>query len=324
MRGFSATTVAGWVLCLVGGCWLLLIDDHARAQDPTAASESPADAGAADAAEAPAIVEEALPPEGAPEGPLGGAAFAWQEGPLQAQLGELAQIDLSGDFRFLPANDSRRLLEAMGNITSGDELGIVMPKEGDWFVVFEFSNIGYVKDDDRDALDADAMIEAIRQGTERANEERESRGIPPMNIIGWEQPPRYEPSTNNLEWCIRAECEGEAILNYNTRLLGRNGVMEVNLVVDPQDLPATLPTYGGLLTQYSFTEGNKYGDFRPGDRIAEYGLAALVAGGGLALAAKTGLLAKLWKPIAVAGLAVLAFLRKLFGGGRHSADSSSA
>jgi uncharacterized membrane-anchored protein len=58
----------------------------------------------------------------------------------------------------------------------------------------------------------------------------------------------------------------------------------------------------------------------PGDKVAEYGLAALVLGGAAAIATKKGLwavivgfLVKGWKLVAIAVAAVGASLRKLFG-----------
>jgi uncharacterized membrane-anchored protein len=52
---------------------------------------------------------------------------------------------------------------------------------------------------------------------------------------------------------------------------------------------------------YAFKPGQTYAEYREGDKIAKYGLAALIAGGGLAVAAKTGLLAGLFKIFAKAG-----------------------
>jgi uncharacterized membrane-anchored protein len=48
--------------------------------------------------------------------------------------------------------------------------------------------------------------------------------------------------------------------------------------------------------------------------VAEYGLTGLIVGGGLLMAAKSGLLAKLWKPIAIGVVAVGAFLKRIFTG----------
>ena len=53
------------------------------------------------------------------------------------------------------------------------------------------------------------------------------RGWPELKIIGWQQVPRYNPTTNNLEWAIYGESEGKPVVNWNTRLLGRKGVMKV-------------------------------------------------------------------------------------------------
>ena len=48
------------------------------------------------------------------------------------------------------------------------------------------------------------------------------------------------------------------------------------------------------------------------DKLAEYGLTALVVGGGAAVLAQTGLLAKLWKPIAAFFVALGLGVKKLF------------
>ena len=243
------------------------------------------------------------------------ANLNWTPGPAVAKLGDVAEIKVPEGYQFLGATDTQKLLEAMKNPTSGNELGFVTSTaEGsDWFAVFEIDDIGYIKDDDKGELDPDAMLEAIKQGSYRSNSERANRGWPTLNITGWEKPPAYNTETNNLEWAIRAESEGQPLVNYNTRLLGRSGVMEVALVVDPQGLPAALPEFKNIIAAFGFTTGHKYAEFRSGDKMAEYGLAALVTGGAAAMALKTGLFQKLWKFI-VAGVVVLAAgIKRLFG-----------
>lgn len=250
----------------------------------------------------------------------------WQVGPGTAHIGFIAEIQLPEGYQFLEANDTQALLEALENPVSGAELGLLAPSgEGpadDWFVVFEFDAIGYVKDDEKDQLDASAMLEAIREGTERSNDERRRRGWATMEIVGWEHPPHYDETTQNLEWAIRGESEGQLIVNYNTRILGRKGVMEASLVVDPEDLSTTLPKFKQLLTSYEFVQGERYSEFKSGDKVAAYGLTALVTGGAAAIALKTGLLQKLWKFIVIGAIAVGAFFKKIirgiFGGGRQT------
>jgi len=236
----------------------------------------------------------------------------WRNGPMTGFLGGEAQIKVPNGYRFLDRGGTHKLLELLQNPTSGSELGVVMPTDGDWFVVFQFSDVGYVKDDEKNSLDANKMLASIRRGTEQGNEERKQRGWPTMTIIGWAQEPRYDEATHNLEWAIKGESEHSAVVNYNVRLLGRHGVMEAALVTDPMELESVLPDFKSLLKDFSFTEGNSYAEFRKGDKVAEYGLAALITGGAAAVALKTGLLQKFWKLIVVGVVAVGAAVKKFF------------
>jgi len=236
----------------------------------------------------------------------------WQEGPSIGNLSGTAEVRVPAGYVFVGANDTRVLMEAMQNPTSGKEMGFIAPAGEDWFVVFEFDNVGYVRDDEKNSLDADAMLEAIKKGTEASNKERRRRDWPIMTILGWEQKPRYNETTHNFEWAIRGESEGELVINYNTRLLGRGGVMRVTLVTDPATLSPTLPKFKNLLTGFDFKQGQKYAEFRQGDKVAKYGLTALVVGGASAVAAKTGLFKWIWKGLVVGFLALIAFLKNLF------------
>ena len=84
-------------------------------------------------------------------------------------------------------------MKKSGEPVSGDEMGLIVPTNANWSVIFEFNDVGYVKDDDKDKLDADKLLASIKAGTEEANKEREHAGNPPLEIIGWEQKPKYNP-----------------------------------------------------------------------------------------------------------------------------------
>jgi uncharacterized membrane-anchored protein len=242
------------------------------------------------------------------------------KGPTKARLGSNAQIDLPAGYVFLDGNEYRKLLKAEGEPSSGREVGWLRPTNQHWSVVFRFSNVGYVKDDDKDKLDADKLLEVIKRGTAEANKTRVKAGNPPIEVVGWDVRPKYDETTHNLEWAIRGVCEGQPILNYNTRLLGRKGVMETVLIVEPDNLAETLPTMRELLAGYSFVTGESYAEYKPGDKVAKYGLGALVVGGAALGAAKLGLFAWLavllkkgGKLIVLAVVAVAAFFKRLFG-----------
>src|SRR3546814_16353437 len=89
-----------------------------------------------------------------------------------------------------------------------------------------------------------------------------------MKILGWSFKPQYDEQINALEWAILAQMDhgGGQLINYNTRLLGRRGVMEVVLVADPQTLGASIASFKELVPGYEFGAGEKSAAFREGDK----------------------------------------------------------
>lgn len=240
-------------------------------------------------------------------------AVKFQDGPSVGALKTTASIKVPAGYVFAGAKDTKTIMESMQNTVSGAEMGFIAPKGEDWFVVFEFDETGYIKDDEKGSLDAAAMLESIKRGTEESNKTRRERGWATMTITGWEQPPKYNETTHNLEWAIRGESENKPLVNHNTRLLGRGGVMRVTLVSDPAALKTVLPQFRTLMKGYDFNAGERYAEFKAGDKVAEYGLTALVVGGATAVAAKAGLFKWVWKLLVFAGVGIAAFLKKLFG-----------
>jgi uncharacterized membrane-anchored protein len=256
----------------------------------------------------------AEPAESEPERVL--RSIAWTEGPASADVGPQARIAVPQAMRFTAGDGTRKMMELMHNPTDGSELGLLTPDDLAWFLTFDFSDIGYVKDADKEKLDADAILDSIREGQEEANQARKQRGWSPINVVGWHTAPFYNKETHNLEWCIKGESEGRPVVNYNTRILGRGGVMSANLMVAPERLDATLPVIKKILSGFQYQEGKRYAEWRSGDKIAKYGLTALVVGGAVGLAAKAGLLAKLgklWKPIIIGLIALGGALKGLLG-----------
>jgi uncharacterized membrane-anchored protein len=240
-------------------------------------------------------------------------ALHWQAGPTTAQLGSIAQIDIPEGFQFVGKPDAGRFMELIENPSDGSELGLMLHADEGWFVVFEFSDDGYVKDDDRD-FDADGILSSIKSGTEAANKIRRERGWGTMSIVGWHQAPFYDSKTNNLTWSIKGASDDGETINHSTRLLGRRGVMKVALVASPDQMGTALPEFNNTLSQFAFTPGNRYSEFTRGDKIAEYGLAGLIAGGAGVALVKTGLLQKFWKLIVVGFIALVGAVKRLLAG----------
>lgn len=240
------------------------------------------------------------------------ASLAWQRGPTDAQIGKVATIKVAQGQAFLDGPNTRRFLELNQNPPRDNHYTLV-GGDGSWFAIFYFEDSGYVKDDEK--LDPDALLQSLQATDEPSNKERKRLGMPPLYTVGWHVPPHYDLTTKRLEWGMRLRTEGnDAIVNYTIRLLGRRGVVHATLVSDPEHLDRDIADFKTALTAYNFVTGEKYAEFRSGDRVAEYGLAALVLGGGAAVAVKSGFGKALIKfvvvGIAAAGSAVAAFFRR--------------
>ena len=240
----------------------------------------------------------------------------WQEGPDIAHLGDnIAQVELGSDYLFANGSDTKKLMAFMGNPPTNQEVGLIVPRDesANYFILFQYSPVGYVRDDDKDKIDSDALLKSVQNATEQSNKTRVDKGFPAINVIGWDDPPHYDEESHNLVWTLLAESEGEQIVNYNVRLLGRGGYMSVVLVTDPSTLELYKQDIEQNIANFSYKDGNRYAEFVKGDKIAKYGLAALVAGGAGAAAAKAGffkIFAKLWKFIILGFVAVFGGLWK--------------
>jgi uncharacterized membrane-anchored protein len=256
-------------------------------------------------------------------------SIQWQEGPATGKLGTVAEIKIPAGYRFTGQDGARKWAELGQNIPSNADMGVLMPNDRNdssgWYVVFTYEDSGHVADDEKDSLDAAAIFESLRQGNDAANQQRRQRGWAP-DVVGWKTPPAYEDATHNLVWALRVRSERQESINYNTKLLGRTGVMSATLVVDPDKFESAIAPTKQLLSGYQFTPGSKYAEWKPGEKLAEYGLTGLITGGLVVAAAKTGLLAKLGVLIAkfakviIIGVAALGaaaakFFRAIFGGG---------
>jgi uncharacterized membrane-anchored protein len=245
----------------------------------------------------------------------------WETGPVKVRLGDQGELNVPAGYVFADPENTAKFLQNTHNVPTGKELGMIASIRDKWFSIYEFDPVGFVRDDEKDKLDADALLDHIRRGSEEENVERRKRGWEAFTITGWINPPLYDQNTHRLSWSIVGRGDdGVESANYFTRVLGRRGVMNLELVASPGDLNVVLPKFEtAAIGGFDFTVQNRYAAFKKGDKVAEYGLTALILGGAAAVAAKTGLLKYIvkllvvgWKLVVVAVGAFLAFLKRLF------------
>jgi len=248
------------------------------------------------------------------ESPL--AKLKWIKGPTEVTVLGQAKLVVPEGYVYLEPGETTKFQELAENFSSGKET-LIAPDNLGWFALFEFEESGYVKD--TEAIDKDAVLKSVRDGTEAGNEERRKRGWSEMHVVGWKYEPHYDTTTKRLEWAIIGKSNTGESVNFNTRLLGRKGVMSAVLVADNETLDAATAEFKQVLTGFEYLAGQQYADVKQGDKIAEYGLAALIAGGAAAVATKKGLwgvlagfFAAAWKFIIAGVVAAGAWLRSIF------------
>jgi len=243
------------------------------------------------------------------------------DGPGKGDMGKRASLRFPAGYRFTGPKGTQTMMELTGNLVGGNEIGFVMPAElaegeDSWFVVFEYSEVGYVSDSDKGSLDAAKMFKQMKDNEKAANRERAKRGMSTLEMQGWAVEPFYNDQTHNLEWATRilVKPEGHTIVNHNIRLLGRKGYVEATVVCSPEQLAAVRPRAQLILDGFEYVQGERYAEYRQGDKMAQYGLTGLVVGGAVAAAAHSGLLQRLLKPLVIGVIAIGAFFKRIFTG----------
>ncbi len=244
------------------------------------------------------------------------AALKWVKGPATEMIAGNSTLVVPEGYVYLDRADTKKFLELNHNLGDGQEV-MVAPIYGGWTAYLEFDDGGYVKDDGK--IDGAALLKSLQENTEAANEARQKRGWEPLHVTGWATPPAYNGTTKRLEWATVLSSNGHDNVNFFTKILGRRGHTSVVMASSTQTLQASEASLNQLLEGYTFTGGETYAEWKPGDKVAEYGLAALILGGAAAVATKKGLwgvlagfIAAAWKAVAAAAVAVVAWLRARF------------
>lgn len=238
----------------------------------------------------------------------------------------LATLNIPDSWRYLdPAQTERLIVEGWGNPPGTKTLGMLVPAavspltaEG-WGVVVTFQEDGYVEDKDAENINYDELLKGMQEGTKEQNEERKKQGYGAIELVGWAESPHYDKATNKLYWAQELAFDGspEHSLNYDIRALGRRGVLSLNAVAGMRQLDTVQSAMPQVLGFVEFNEGHRYADFKAGtDKVAAYGIGALIAGG---VAAKAGLFKVLLaallgakKFVIIGVIALGAFLVNLF------------
>lgn len=258
--------------------------------------------------------------------------ITWAKGvwdSLQPKTGEItlldgaAHLNVPDTFYFLDGAEAKTVLEEVWNNPPGTAegtLGMLFPAESTpfdanaWGVTIEYAEDGYVSDEDADGIDYARLLKDMQQDTAQASKARVQQGYESIELIGWAASPFYDKTSHKMHWAkeVKFGEQAQNTLNYSIRILGRKGVLVLNFIAGMDQKPLIDSQLNNVLAMAEFNTGSRYEDYQPGvDKVAAYGLGALITGGVLA---KTGMLTTVLALLKKFGILIFVGLATLFGG----------
>ncbi|MFT4666394.1 MAG: putative membrane-anchored protein [Polaribacter sp.] len=252
---------------------------------------------------------------------------------------EIADLNVPTGFKYLNGKDSEMILtELWGNPPSEREedksLGMLILEDktansDSTFVInITYSEEGFIDDSDAKEIKYDELLEGMQSDIAASNDLRVEAGYAPVELVRWASPPFYDEANKKLHWAkeIKFGDAEENTLNYNIRVLGRRGFLELNVISSIDELEDVKRQIDPILASVNFKDGNRYIDFDPSlDKIAAVGIGGLIAGKVLAkagLLAKLGIfLAKFWKIALIAIVGLGATIKRFFTGKKKEEET---
>jgi uncharacterized membrane-anchored protein len=194
----------------------------------------------------------------------------WISGPQSVGLENIADIYVPDGYRITDVHGARMILASFNDAVPDDLIGIVAPTSGKWMGILEYSPAGYVADPDARQINTNAVLK-------RVLDQMKAKGKSSVTTLDWQSQPAYDAKEHVLTWSLVAAGPSSAkILSRTAALLGRHGVLQIT-IVQPYSLSG-MPSLNELAGKIAFKNGERYIDYRGGDKVAEIGLAELILG----------------------------------------------
>lgn len=216
-------------------------------------------------------------------------------------------LDIPESYKFVWAKDATTILvDLWGNRPEDVDgvLGLLFPAnetpytdtDESYVFVVSYADDGYVSDEDADNINYDELMSDLQESNDDYSQ-----------TVGWADTPSYDKEKKVMyRWLnIHFSDFDTDSINYDVRVLGRRGILRFTAISWTGALATIISHREDVLNIGRFATGSTYADFDPTiDKLAEYTLAGLVAGGiGAQVLSKLwffAFIAKFWKVIFLA------------------------
>jgi len=195
--------------------------------------------------------------------------------------GGVATIDLPDGWGYLHQREARHVVEEVwGFPAEPNMLGLVLPPEKtSWggFVVL-YAKLGYLDDSEVD-LNPSVLAEQMRGKEFVDNTNRIKHSLSTIELVGWTDPPHYDPTTKKLRWGRSLRRDGRPTLAYDMRLLGAEGILAMVAIIHSGDAASVAAGARRVLAGTEFTAALSYSMHDPSvHRVYRTTVADLIRG----------------------------------------------
>ncbi len=203
-----------------------------------------------------------------------------------------AVLDVPEGYYFLSRQDAATVLfdgwgnppddDVVGMLFATDVLPLVSDKSKVWGIAVSYLDTGHVSEEDASSADFDEVLKLLRDGAEESNEWLAQNGYRRNWVVGWAAQPFYDSETKAAHWAKEVKFEGveEPILNYDLRVLAREGVLSMEYIAGMDQLEIAKQSIPEVITMIEFEKGSRYADYNwLIDSSAGYGIAGLMLAG---------------------------------------------
>jgi len=169
--------------------------------------------------------------------------------------------------------------------------------------VEEFVDDGFIKGDDWSNVDTNDFLKEMIENSKENNKERIKNGYKTVSNISWHIKPNFNKDLGYVFYSLLVEFDdGTETYNSTAMILGREGYTDITFLFRENIAHLMSSEIDKVVKNFIYNTGAQYSDYKSGDKVAAYGVGALVAGSlGIKGLAKTGAL-----------VALAAFAKKLW------------
>jgi uncharacterized membrane-anchored protein len=199
------------------------------------------------------------------------------------------RITVPPNHYFVDGPQSRYILETLwGNAQDEEVLGMIVrsdfsPNEtkGDYSFVVSYAPTGYISTPEKVDFDHHILLNKIQQQIHDNNTRRLEQGLNALQVERWVMVPFFDQYRKALYWATELKVNGsdESLINYNLRILGKDGVIKVNAVGTMDQLDGIKQILPYVLARTEFLEGYCYDDYNAATVVeSDWKLEELIAG----------------------------------------------